>query len=275
MSRARGLERRLGQWMRARLPAALAEFVMFGLKMGWAALYGGAMLGALIASHLLWQEGWPIHRYDALFAFAIALQALFLALGLESWREVKVILLFHLTGTLMELFKTEMGSWAYPEDAIFRIGGVPLFSGFMYGGVGSFIARAIRSFDMRFAPYPPYWVSVALGAAIYVNFFTHHFGPDLRYVLIAATLLLFWRTRIAFRPARRIYAMPLPIAAGLTALFLWIAENVGTATRSWLYAGQSSGDLVSFAKIGSWYLLLYVSFATVTLVTRDALERRA
>lgn len=110
MSRARGLERRLGQWMRARLPAALAEFVMFGLKMGWAALYGGAMLGALIASHLLWQEGWPIHRYDALFAFAIALQALFLALGLESWREVKVILLFHLTGTLMELFKTEMGS---------------------------------------------------------------------------------------------------------------------------------------------------------------------
>lgn len=145
----------------------------------------------------------------------------------------------------------------------------------MYGGVGSFIARAIRSFDMRFAPYPPYWVSVALGAAIYVNFFTHHFGPDLRYVLIAATLLLFWRTRIAFRPARRIYAMPLPIAAGLTALFLWIAENVGTATRSWLYAGQSSGDLVSFAKIGSWYLLLYVSFATVTLVTRDALERRA
>ena len=28
--------------------------------------------------------------------------------------------------------------------------------------------------------------------------------------------------------------------------------------------------MVSFAKLGSWHLLLYVSFVTVTLVTRQA-----
>ena len=37
----------------------------------------------------------------------------------------------------MEVFKTEAGSWTYPEDNLLRIGGVPLFSGFMYAAVGS------------------------------------------------------------------------------------------------------------------------------------------
>ena len=62
--------------------------------------------------------------------------------------------------------------------------------------------------------------------------------------------------------------MPLPLAAFLTSLFLWIAENIGTMTGTWLYAGQATLDRVSFAKIGSWYLLLYVSFVTVTLAVR-------
>ena len=51
--------------------------------------------------------------------------------------EAKVILAFHLVGTAMELFKTHMGSWEYPEPSLLRIGGVPLFSGFMYAAVGS------------------------------------------------------------------------------------------------------------------------------------------
>ncbi|MEO1734060.1 MAG: DUF817 family protein, partial [Pseudomonadota bacterium] len=55
--------------------------------------------------------------------------------------------------------------------------------------------------------------------------------------------------------------------------FLWLAENIGTLTRTWLYSGQSDGQLVSLAKMGSWYLLLYVSFVTVTLVVRDNLQR--
>ena len=51
-------------------------------------------------------------------------------------------------------------------------------------------------------------------------------------------------------------------------VFANIAENIGTMTGTWLYAGQATLDRVSFAKIGSWYLLLYVAFTTVTLVNR-------
>ena len=243
---------------------------MFTLKMGWAALFGGLLLIAIIASKAIWQPHWAVERYDALFLFAVATQALFLIFRLESWAEARVILLFHLTGTAMELFKTWAGSWAYPEPALFRLLGVPLFSGFMYASVGSFMARAIRIFEMRFTPYPPYWMTVLLAAAIYVNFFAHHYLPDIRWALFAATVLIYGRTWVWFRPAgwRR---MPLVVAAFLSSLFLWLAENIGTRTGTWLYAGQHEAQMVSLAKIGSWYLLLYVSFVTVTLAAPGVL----
>lgn len=271
----RALERRLGDAVRARLPNVLAELVMFTLKQGWACLFGALMLLGLILSDRLWNPDWAIARYDALLIYALTLQGSFLALKLETWREARVILLFHVTGTVMELFKVSAGSWAYPEPAIMKLAGVPLFSGFMYASVGSYIARVIRIFDMKFAPYPPFWMTVVLAVAIYVNFFAHHFVPDIRVVLFAATLVLFARTRVWFTIGQTPRWMPLPLAAVLTSFFLWVAENVGTNTGTWLYAGQSDFDMVSFAKMGSWYLLLYVSFVTVTLVIRDALFRSA
>ncbi|MCB2128956.1 MAG: DUF817 domain-containing protein [Rhodobacteraceae bacterium] len=259
--------------MRARLPDAAAEFVMFVLKQGWACLFGGLLLAALLFTKAIWQASWPLHRYDALLIFALATQAVFLWARLETWTEAKVILLFHLTGTAMEVFKTGAGSWTYPEPGLFKLFGVPLFSGFMYASVGSYMARVIRIFDMAFAPYPPFWATLLLAAAIYVNFFAHHFLPDIRLALFAATILLYLRTRVWFRIARRYYWMPLPLAAILTSFFLWLAENIGTGTGTWLYAGQNPLERVSFAKMGSWYLLLYVSFVTVTLVHRGNLGR--
>ena len=267
----RSLERRMGDWARARLPYALAELAMFMLKQGWACLFGGLLLAAIIGTKLVWQPGWPVQRYDALFLFAIATQALFLWKKLETWEEARVILLFHLTGTAMEWFKVGAGSWAYPEAGIFKLMGVPLFSGFMYASVGSYMARVIRIFDMRFAPYPPFWTTLLLAAAIYVNFFAHHFLPDMRWLLFAATLLVFGRTRIWFRIHDHDWWMPLPMAALLSSLALWLAENVGTLTGTWLYSGQTPDRMVSFGKLGSWYLLLYVAFVTVTLVVRSAL----
>ncbi|MEZ5886972.1 MAG: DUF817 domain-containing protein [Paracoccaceae bacterium] len=270
------IERALGDWARARLPFALAEFAMFGLKQAWACLFGGLLLGALLVTKSIWQPDWPLHRYDALFLFALAVQALFLWARLETWAEARVILLFHLTGTVMEWFKVGAGSWAYPEPGLFKILNVPLFSGFMYASVGSYMARVIRLFAMRFAPYPPFWSTILLALAIYANFFAHHFLPDMRLGLFAATILLYARTRIWFRIAQHDYRMPLPLAAFFTSGFLWLAENIGTRTGTWLYGGQHQGQMVSLAKIGSWYLLLYVSFVTVTLVVRDPLrESRA
>lgn len=267
----RHIERRLGDSMRRRLPRPIAELVMFTLKQAWACLFGALMLAGLILSDMIWQDTWAVQRYDALVIYAITLQALFLIFKLETLAEARVILLFHLTGTLMEIFKVNAGSWAYPESALLKIWGVPLFSGFMYASVGSFMARVIRIFDMRFAPYPPLWVTFALGGAIYLNFFTHHYMWDARYVLFAATLMIYLRTRVWFRIAEHDYWMPLPLAAFFTSFFLWVAENVGTGTGTWIYAGTDGLSLVSFAKLGSWYLLLYVSFVTVTLVMRDAL----
>jgi uncharacterized membrane protein YoaT (DUF817 family) len=271
----RSLEHRMGDWARARLPFAIAELSLFILKQGWACLFGGLLLATIIATKFLWQPDWPLQRYDFLFLFAIATQAVFLWRKLETWEEARVILLFHLTGTAMEWFKVQAGSWTYPEPGLFKLMGVPLFSGFMYASVGSYIARVIRIFDMRFAPYPPLWATFFLAVAIYVNFFAHHFLPDIRVALFAGTVMLYARTRIWFRIHDRHWWMPLPVAAGLAALALWIAENVGTATGTWLYSGQLPGQTVSLAKLGSWYLLLYVAFVTVTVVGRGALSRQA
>ena len=45
-----------------------------------------------------------------------------LAFRLETLEEAKVILTFHVVGTVMELFKTYAGSWVYPEPALLRVG---------------------------------------------------------------------------------------------------------------------------------------------------------
>ncbi len=269
-----GIERRLGDATRAHLPHALAEFVMFGLKMAWASLFAGLMLGAIIITALLWPDNAPLARYDFLVGYALIIQALFLTFKLESWAEARVILLFHVSGTIMEIFKLHMGSWGYPEPGLLKLAGVPLFSGFMYASVGSFIARAIRIFDMRFVNYPPFWASVVLALAIYANFFTHHFIIDLRYGLFAATVLVFGRTRIYFTPFGHRLWMPLVLAAFLSSLFLYLAENIGTLTGTWLYAGTHGFSFTALAKLGSWYLLLFVSFVQVTLVFRHVLSKR-
>jgi uncharacterized membrane protein YoaT (DUF817 family) len=245
----------------------LLEFAIFVFKQGWACLFGALMLGALLATHFVWPANAPIHRYDALTLYAIAIQAVMLAFRLESFREAVVILVFHVVGTVMELFKTAVGSWIYPEPSFLHVGHVPLFSGFMYASVGSYIARVWRGFDFRFSRYPPRWQTVALAAAIYVNFFAHHWIIDLRWTLFALTVLIFWRTRVWFRPLAIYRSMPLLVGFLLVALFIWFAENIGTFAHAWNYPSQLDGwHLVSPAKLGSWYLLMIISFVLVSLV---------
>jgi uncharacterized membrane protein YoaT (DUF817 family) len=245
----------------------LYEFLLFGFKQGWACLFGGLLLALLLGTHLLYPDDAPLHRYDFLTIAAIAIQAGMLAFRLETWREARVILIFHVVGTVMELFKTQAGSWTYPEASVLHIGAVPLFSGFMYAAVGSYIARVWRIFDFRFTGYPPAWATWLLAAAIYVNFFTHHFTIDIRWGLFAATAVIFWRTRVHFRNWRVHRWMPLLVGFGLVALFIWFAENIATFANAWNYPGQEQEwQMVSIAKYGSWYLLMLISFVLVTLV---------
>jgi uncharacterized membrane protein YoaT (DUF817 family) len=257
-----------------RMPAhgvsgALVEFAVFGLKQAWACLFGGTLLALIIATKYLWPHDAALARYDFLFLAALALQVGLLAGRLETLGEAKVILIFHVVGTAMEIFKTGAGSWIYPEENLFRIGGVPLFSGFMYAAVGSYIARITRIFDLRYTGYPPLWTTALLAVAIYVNFFSHHFVADIRIVLFAATAVLFLRTVVHFRVFRFRHRMPLLLGFLLVALFIWVAENIGTWSRAWIYPGQADGwTPVSIAKLGAWYLLMIISFVLVTFVHR-------
>jgi uncharacterized membrane protein YoaT (DUF817 family) len=250
-------------------PSHFYEFLLFGFKQAWACLFGALMLALLIATHLFYPQGAWLPRYDFLTLSAVAIQIGLLAFRLETWDEAKVILAFHLAGTAMELFKTAYGSWAYPEAAWLRIGGVPLFSGFMYAAVGSYIARTWRIFDFRFSHYPPFWAPVLLAAAIYVNFFAHHWLADMRVPLLVLTFLLFWRCKVWFRPFRRYRAMPLLLGFFLVALFIWLAENIGTLSQAWIYPHQRHGwTMVPATKLVAWYLLMIISFVLVALVNR-------
>lgn len=258
---------------RSRLNGWLFEFLWFGLKQGWACLFGGLMLVLIVGTYLLWPDGAPLQRYDAIFLGAVAIQAGMLLLRLESPEEARVILIFHVAGTVMELFKTAAGSWVYPEDSLFRISGVPLFSGFMYAAVGSYIARVQRIFHIRVRDYPPLWTTWALAGAIYVNFFAHHWLPDARLALFAAAALLFGRGWFFFTADRRRRSMPLLLGYGLVALFIWFAENVGTFARAWTYPDQAAGwRMVGLDKLGSWFLLMMISVVLVSLVRRPEAE---
>jgi uncharacterized membrane protein YoaT (DUF817 family) len=261
-------ERRLGLSMsRRRWTAGLYEFLRFGVKQGWACLFGGIAVLLMIATWRFYPADAWLPRYDFLFLCMVAVQVALLAGRLETWDEAKVILIYHLVGTAMEIFKTSVGSWIYPEPNFFRIAGVPLFSGFMYSCIGSYLCRAWRLFDFRFANHPRRAPLIAVSVAIYLNFFSHHFVPDLRWLLFAAIVALFGRTTIYFKVWHKDRSMPLLVGFVLVASFIWLSENIGTLTKTWLYPSQRHGwSLVSFDKLGSWFLLLIVSYTLVSLI---------
>jgi uncharacterized membrane protein YoaT (DUF817 family) len=242
----------------------LYELLLFGFKQAWACLFGGLILGLLLATHMFYPVDAALARYDFLTLAALGIQLAMLVFRLETVSEAKVILAFHVVGTVMELFKTSAGSWLYPEPSLLRIGDVPLFSGFMYAAVGSYLARVWRIFDLRFTPFPRMAWAQGLAVAIYVNFFAHHWLPDLRYLLFVLLAVLFWRTRVEFTVWSRRRWMPLLLGWFLVALFIWFAENLATFSRAWSYPDQEvTWSMVSPAKLGSWYLLMYISFLLV------------
>ncbi|MER7796804.1 DUF817 domain-containing protein [Microbacterium sp. NPDC096154] len=285
------VEQRIDDWASRRLDAlaaggpgrrALVEFSVFVLKQAWACIFGAAMLGAIVAARLWYPDDAVLARSDALVIAAVTIQILMLVFRLESGRELWVILLFHVVGTVMEIFKTDVGSWSYEGDGVLRIAAVPLYTGFMYAAVGSYMVRVFRLFELRFDRYPPLWATAVVAAGIYANFFSHHYLPDARWVLLALVGLLYARCTMLFRnhrtrPWRR---MPVLIAFAGVAFFIWIAENIGTAAGAWIYPDQADGwQLVSLSKLVSWLLLMMISVVLVTFVYRprapDAPEERA
>jgi uncharacterized membrane protein YoaT (DUF817 family) len=247
--------------------AWLTEFVVFGLKQGWACIFGAAMLAVLVGTKLWYPDGAALARNDFLVLAAVVIQVIMVVFRLETLRELRVIVLFHIVGTGMELFKTDVGSWIYEGEGLLRIGGVPLYSGFMYAAVGSYMVRVYRMFDLRFERYPRRWITAVLAALIYVNFFTHHYVFDARYLLLAGIVVVFGRTWMQFTVFRSRLRMPLVVAFVLVAVFIWLAENIATWSNAWAYPNQVDGwHLVSVAKLGSWFLLMMISVVLVAWV---------
>lgn len=240
---------------------AVTEFLVFGAKQAWACTFGALLLATMVVVHLTVPPG---ARNDVLTVAAAAIQVGMLVFGLETVRELRVVLVFHVVGTVMEVFKTHVGSWQYGSDGWLVVVGVPLFSGFMYGAVGSYMVRVVRLFDLHFDRWPRQWLLVVVAAGIYANFFGHHFVWDARYVLLALVVVLFARTTMHVRVHRATLRMPVLLAMALVAVFIWLAEDVATWAGAWAYPDQAAGwEPVAPTKIVAWLLLMVISVALV------------
>jgi len=240
----------------------LLQFIRFGWVQAMSCLFPAIIFTSLAITQLI-HFPWLL-RYDWLLLICLATQWWMVHSGLETRDEVMVITLFHLLGLVFEIFKVHMGSWSYPEEGYSKVFGVPLYSGFMYASVASYFCQAWRRMKVELVKWPPFSVVVPLAAAIYLNFYTHHFWIDIRWWLSAIVLIVFWRTWVTYQVGGTRYRMPLVVVFVLTGFFIWIAENVATFFGAWEYPDQSvSWKIVHFGKVSSWLLLVIVSFLIV------------
>ena len=179
---------------------AALEFLAFGLKQVRACTFVGLFFAAVFSLPRAGAFGIP--RYDLLLLYAVIVQAAMVLAKLETFDELKAICLFHAVGFLLEVFKTShtVASWNYPDPGYTKLFGVPLFSGFMYAAVGSYVIQAWRLFELRVRHHPPYWMAWLIAFAIYGNFFTHHYIGDFRWYIVACALGLYARTTVTYIP---------------------------------------------------------------------------
>jgi uncharacterized membrane protein YoaT (DUF817 family) len=242
------------------------EFLVFGIKNALSCLFPVFIFAMLLVTQ--GYESSLLPRYDLLLLACIGMQLVMVALGLETRDELKVICLFHLLGLGMEMHKVHHGAWSYPTFAYTKILGVPLFSGFMYASVASFITQSWRYFRTEVHRWPRPLFTGLLGGAIYLNFFTNEYVHDIRFLLFPALVAMFWHTSVSFSTTRR-RSMPIVLSFVLTCFFIWIGENIATSLHAWQYAHQQGGwKLVRFGIIGSWLLLVIVSFILVSDLKR-------
>lgn len=240
----------------------IQQLLHFGYHQAMSCLFPAVIFLALALSKIVEVPGLP--RYDFILLICLFAQLIMYKTGLETWDELKVITVFHVIGLALELYKVHMGSWAYPEPGYSKFYGVPLYSGFMYASVASYIVQSWRRHDLKITNWPKSIWAVCIGAGIYFNFYTHHFIYDFRWVLSVALFFVFARTMVYFTVNHTRYKMPMILSFFLIGFFIWIAENISTFFDGYRYPNQdSTWELVHIGKISSWFLLVVVSVIIV------------
>lgn len=221
----------------------------------------GIML-AMGATKLLPPMG--IARYDLMFVVCITFQWIFLRLKWETWREIGILAIFHVVGVILEWYKVQAGSWAYPEPAVLKINGVPLFSGFMYASVASYMSQSWRRLELEFHRWPSLASIVVVLTLAYGQFFLPVQTVGIRLASLLFVLFVFRQTRVGFTVDRKRFVMPLPASFLLIGSCIYVAENVATYFGVWAYPNQVGGwEPVSVTKVISWSLLMVVSLNIV------------
>ncbi|HJN74298.1 MAG TPA: DUF817 family protein [Myxococcota bacterium] len=219
-----------------------------------ASLFPGFVLCALAVSRFVEIPG--VARYDMLLLAMLGMQVLLVATRVETLAEAGWIAIFHLMGVALEIWKVSHGGWAYPEPGLAKVLGVPLFAGFMYASIGSFVLSLSRHVRVDLPRG-----SLLFAGLCYLNFWTNVWIWDLKPVLALAGLALFWRTRVG--------RVPILLAFPALGVAIWMAENWGTLFGSWEYPRQAHGwTPVPPDKLLSWTVLGAV--AVILVLSRQA-----
>ncbi|MEM9715681.1 MAG: DUF817 family protein [Pseudomonadota bacterium] len=249
-------------------------WVSWGLDQVWwqirAAVFGIAFLAAIVGTAVIWSPDWALARNDALFGVGVVLMVAVFWTGVNRMADAVPIGIVFLLGIGLELHRTGVGAWAYADGGVLKLGAKPLFVGFMYAAVASYVIRSLRLKELVVTRLPHWAVAAFVSVSIYGMFFVG--VPDwVRPAVLALAVIVFGMARVVAPSGSW---LPVPVALGLAAVLLWCAENVGTFSGTWTYRGQGPGELVDLTKISAWFLLLTVIFWVVTYFGRTVSDRQ-
>ncbi len=251
------------------LKTFLAFFINFIVKQLKSVTFGFTILSLIIITNYF--NPTSFYRFDLLLFVVIAIQTLMIFFKLETKKELLAITMFHILGVLMEIVKVNFHHmWSYNEPAIFMIMGVPIFSGFMYASVGSYIVQSIKNLKLNLLNYPSkYWV-ITLAFLIYLNFLINKLFFDFRILILVFLLVLFYKTYFIFELRKKLFKMHFLLSFFLISIFIWFAENIATYFKIWHYASQKTAwHVVDPLIISSWFMLAILSFIIANEINSD------